>query len=308
MRLIKGLQRRRLIAIALVMACIMAGGVAVWHTSQLPAEAASKVKQHSQPERLRKGVGSEVRFASADAKPEQVDEAVESTTDFIYWRSGLRMSDEMKKKLAKAESDVLKGKSKHIALDELTDNFTGIVVDRLATITDEEIQQAADAASDEHGETQARSDGKGGVLTKNELIRQAQSGREWSQRGDFTMRSTLRTMIEEEVNDRMSALGTALPEQFGQASVQGVTPTQALLIAYSVAANDPLTDSRSDITQMIVQKRIDTRQTREERKAQKNVSGRPFGPHGLLQPSAPHLFFNGAGVDKLLHLGKGGTK
>jgi hypothetical protein len=114
-------------------------------------------------------------------------------------------------------------------------------------------------------------------------------------------------MIEVEVKDRAVKLSAALPEQFGQAGTQGVTPTQALLIAYSVAADDPLTDSRGDIEQTIVQKRIEARMTREQKKAQKNQSGRPYGARGTVHPSAPHLFLKD-GVDKLLNRSEGGKK
>ena len=306
MRSIKGLQRRRAVALALAVALVMAGGVAVWHASRLPAEASSEGRQRLQ-ERLRKGVGSEVRFATAASRPEQIDEAVGSAAEFIYRRSGLRMSDETRKSLAKAESDVLKGKTRHITIGELTDDLTTAVVDRLATLTDEEIEQAADASSDEIGEIRSRADDKWGVLTKKELIQQAKSGREWSQQGDSALRAALRPMIEGEVNDRAATLSAALPEQFGQAGTQGVTPTQALIITYSVAADDPLTDSRSDIEQMLVQKRIDARMTREEKKARKNVSGRPYGAHGSVHPSAMHLFFK-AGVVEFLNRGEGGKK
>lgn len=293
-------------AIALAAALVVVGSVAAWHASKLPAEASSEEKQRLN-ERLRKGVGGEVRFASSASRPEQVDESVKSVDDFIYWRSGLRMSDETKRRLAKAENDVLKGKTKHITLGELTDELTTAVAERLATLTDEEIGQAADASSDENGEIRSRADGKWGVLTKRELIQQAKSGREWSRQGDSALRAALRPMIEGEVNDRVATLGAALPEQFGQAGTRGVTPTQALLITYSVAADDPLADSRGDIEQTIVQKRMDARQTREQKKAQKNVSGRPYGPRGFEHPSAPHLFFK-AGVDKLLSRSEGGAK
>lgn len=303
---IKGLRRRRSAAIALAVACLTVGGVAIWHAPKLPAEASSENKQHLR-ERLRKGVGSEVRFASASSRPEQIDEAVGTAAEFIYRRSGLRMSDETRKRLAKAESDVLKGKTKHITLGELTDELTTAVAERLATLTDEEIGQAADASSDENGEIRSRADGKWGVLTKRELIQQAKSGREWSRQGDSALRAALRPMIEGEVNDRVATLGAALPEQFGQAGTRGVTPTQALLITYSVAADDPLADSRGDIEQTIVQKRMHARQTREQKKAQKNVSGRPYGPRGFEHPSAPQLFFK-AGVDKLLNRSEGGAK
>ena len=293
-------------AIALAVAFVLVGGAAAWRASRLPAEASAENKQNTH-ERLRKGLGSEVRFASASANPQQIDDAVKSADDFIYWRSGLRMTDDTRKRLAKAESDVLKGKTKHISLGELTDTLTTAVVERLGTLTDEEIELAADAASDEHGEIPSRAGGKWGEVSRQTLIRQAKSGREWSQQGDTALSAGLRPVLEEEVKTRALTLGAALPEQFGQAGAQGVTPTQALVIAYSIAADDPLTDSRSDISQMMVQKRIDARLTREQKKAQKNVSARPYGSRGSLHPSAPHLFFK-SGVEKLLNRSEGGKK
>ncbi|MFP5262418.1 MAG: hypothetical protein ACLGJB_10990 [Blastocatellia bacterium] len=307
MSLIKGLNQRRLMAVVLAVACVIAAGEVMWGASRSPAEASSKDKQNLQ-ERLRKGAGSEIRFASADASPEQIEAAVKSTDDFIYWRSGLKMSDKTRKDVARAESDVLKGKAKRITLSDLTDGLTQVAVDRLATLTDEEIRLAAEASSDDSGEIRSRADGKWGVLTKEELIRQARSGREWSRRGDSALGAALRPMIEEEVNDRAASLSAALPDQFGQVATQGITPTQALLIGYSVTADDPLTDSRSDIMLALVQRRMDARQTREQKKLQKDVSGRPYGPRGLVHPSAAYLFFDRAAVDKLLNLSEGGKK
>lgn len=310
MKLIKGLQRGRLMTVALLVAGVIVGAVAVWHASRLPAEAsgkAAKAKQSLQAG-LQRGVGSEVRFASAAAKPEQIDEAVKSTADFIYWRSGLRMSDEARKQLMLAESKVLKGEVKYLTVEELTDKLTAVAVDRLATITDEEIQQATEVSADAEGHVTARASGKWGALSKTDLIQQAKSAREWSQKGDGALQTALRSMIAEDVNDRVSTLAAALPEQFGQAARQGITPSQALLIAYSVAADDPLTDSRSDIQQQMVQRRIDSGQTREQKKAEtrRGVTGRPYGPYGFLHPSAPHLFLNKAAMDSLLNLSEGG--
>jgi hypothetical protein len=304
MSLIKGLRRRPLITIATVLAFLVSAGIAVWYSSSLPAKASAEDKQNLQNQ-LRKGIGSEVRFA---ARPERADEAVASAADFIHWRSGLKLADGFKKRLAKAESDVLSGKSPYIAVDELTDDMTTAVVERLATLTDEEIEEAAEASADAHGEVRSRADAKWGVMSKEDLILQAKAGREWSRRGGVGLQHGLRSMIGGEVNDRVSTLSAHLPEQFKNANSQGVTPTQALLIAYSVAADDPLTNSRSDIAQMLMQKRMDKRQTREERKAQKNVSGGPYGPKGLLHPSAPNLFFTKSAIDKLLNLNEGGKK
>jgi hypothetical protein len=304
MSLIKGLLRRPFIAIATVLAFLVTAGIAVWHSSPPPAKASVEHKQNLQNQ-LRKGVGSEVRFA---ARPEQADEVVASAADFIQWRSGLKLSDRFKQRLAKAESDVLSGKSPYITVDALTDDMTAAVVDRLATLTDEEIEEATEASADAQGEIRSRADAKWGVMRKEDLIQQAQAGREWSRRGDVGLKTGLGSMIKGEVNDRVSTLSTLLPEQFGNAYSRGLTPTQALLIAYSVAADDPLTNSRSDVAQLLKQKRMDERQTREQRKTQKNVSGRPYGPNGLLHPSAPNLFFTKSAVDKFLNLSEGGKK
>jgi len=303
MSMINGLQRRPSIVIATVLSFLVLGGIAVWNVSRQPAKASAQDKQHLNKQ-LRKGVGSEVQFASM---PDQTNEAVASAADFIYWRSGLEMSAETKKKLAHAESDVLTGASQRISVSELTDNMTTVVVERLATLTDDEIRWVAEVSSDANGQMRSRADGKWGVLNKKQLMQQAKAGREWSQRGDFALRDALHSMLEGEVNDRVSTLSAALPEQFGQAGDEGLTPTQALLIAYSIATDDQLTDSRSDIQQAVVQQRIDTGETREKRKKQK-VSGRPYGPNGFLHPSAPQLFFNKASVDKLLNLSEGGKK
>ena len=93
MSLTKGLQRRPLIAIATVIAFLVSAGTAVWYSSKLPAQASVEDKENIQSQ-LRKGIGSEVRFAS---RPEQALEATESVAAFIHSRSGMKLSDELKK-------------------------------------------------------------------------------------------------------------------------------------------------------------------------------------------------------------------
>lgn len=310
MRLIKVLRQGRLMPLAAVVSVVLAGA-AIWLVSTVPggasAPGASKDKQKLQ-ERLRKGVGSEVHFASPGDTQDQVAASVGSVADFIRMRSGMKMSDETRKKLVSAESELLMGKTQYMQVGELVDSLTGAVVDRLATITDKEIQQAADASANADGEVRSRADARMGVLSKDEFIAQVKSGREWSKRGDAALQVGLRPMIEEEVNSRVAALGEAMPEMFGQAATRGVTPTQALLIAYSVAADDSLADSQADIAQMRVQKRMEQRLTREQEKARKDVSILPYGSRGFAHPSAANLFFNKAAVDRLLNRGEGGKK
>ncbi len=305
MKFLKALPGKQITAVTLLAACLAVGGVTAWNAFTRRAEASSKQKQNLQ-ERLQRGVGSEVRFASAAATKKEIDESIASTTDFIYRRSGLQLSADVKQRLAKSESKVLKGETQRITIAELTDNLTSSAVDRLTKLTDEEIQQGIEMSSDENGEFRPRAD-KWSSLTKDELIQQARSLRGMSRSDASAFQSALHPIIEREVNDRVNMLSTVLPERFGESRTQGITPSQALLISYSVAADDPLTDSRGEIEQLIAEKRVERRLTREQRKTRKDESSRPYGPYGQVHPSAAHLFFSKDGVNKLLKL-EGGEK
>src|SRR2546427_614855 len=95
---------------------------------------------------LRAGVGSEVRLASAGARSEDVRASLDSVAEFIRYRSGLEMNDEVKGRLARMEERVLNGKGRRVSADELGDLFTTILVERLHNCTDAEIEEAAAAA------------------------------------------------------------------------------------------------------------------------------------------------------------------
>lgn len=306
MTLIKALQRRRFLVLALVVVCAAAAGVAVWNVSRIRAQASISKSTvnllNSRPQALRRGVGTEVWFASRSAKPKQVSQSVESAVAFVYIRSGLLLSDEAKKSLLAAETSVLRGESPYIDVLQFTDTLSTVATDRLSTLTDAEINQAAADSSDEYGQIMARADGRWGVVSRKDMVQQARMGRDWSKRGDYGMRTAIYSLINDDVTDRVSALSEALPEHFGG---EGLTPVQAFLIAYSVAADDPLTGSRSDIQQQMVQKRMETGQTREQKRALKD-SGRPYGPHGVFHASAPAVFIDDAAIEAIVSLTKGG--
>lgn len=258
--------------------------------------------------RVRKGLGSEVSFAKAGDSDQKVNASVDSVARFIHERSGLQMSDDTKKRLAKAEKDVLKGKAPRISLDQLSDTFAGSTVDSVSAMTDDQIEKAADTLSSPEGEISARADGKWGTLTRSEFVSQIKAARDWGQRGDHAVRDTVRSAIAEEVNDRAAYLGEALPEQFGRVKEEGVTPVQAVVIGYSVAADDLMTDSRADVAKEIVQQRMNARLTKAEARAQKRASNIPYGTKGFLHRSPVTLVFNKTAVDKLLQRAEGGNK
>jgi hypothetical protein len=72
-------------------------------------------------------------------------------------------------------------------------------------------------------------------------------------------RAAANSLAETQVGRPIGFLSAALPEQFG-AAAQGLTPVQALLITYSVIADDPLMDSTPNL-----KKRMKALQERIER-------------------------------------------
>lgn len=145
MRLKRLSPRLRLILIGMVAASVV--GIVVIRSSQsFDYEARRKVFAEQTHAYLRAGVGSEVRFASAGARSGDVRASLDSMAEFIRYRSGLELNDEVKSRLAQIEERVLNGNGQRIPVDELGDLFTTILVERLHDCTDEEIERAADAS------------------------------------------------------------------------------------------------------------------------------------------------------------------
>src|SRR5438477_9014078 len=67
---------------------------------------------------------------------------VESTTRFIYERSGVELNAELKKRLAAMEQRSLDGPFGRITVRELVDILTDLAVERLSSLSDQEIQLA----------------------------------------------------------------------------------------------------------------------------------------------------------------------
>jgi hypothetical protein len=315
MRLLNSLRRRAgLLAIALVLLCGSLITVSLLRASAEKQERGQSFRanpaglRHNLNERVRKGLGTEVRFATPRDSADQVNASVESAARFIHERSNLQMSEETMKRLARAERDTLKGKTPRLSLDELADTFAGTVTDRVSTMTDDEIERTANILSSPSGEINSRASGKWGTLTRAEFVSQIKAAREWSQRGDQAVRNAARTLIGEEVNDRANYLSEAMPEQFGRVKEEGVTPLQAVVIGYSVAADDLMTDSRSETAKTIVQERMSARLTRAEAKAQKRDSNTPYGANGFFHSTPLNLVFNKTAVNKLLERAEGGKK
>ncbi|MBV9960013.1 MAG: hypothetical protein JO360_16425 [Acidobacteria bacterium] len=304
----KPLRISRLIYSGLIFLSLAVVGTAIWRTSARQTKSAGipqEVGKERFYQQLRKGVGSEIRFAGARSSRAEIKNSVDSVANFIYQRSSLNMGDETRQQFESAEQSVLSGRRARLSLDQLSDTFVEIMVDRLANLSDDEAEKAINTfRATPNGEVTSRASAKWGFMTRGELTKQVAAARQWSQRGDQSLKVVLRQMMTEEVRERVTYLSAALPEQFGRINAEGVTPLQALLIGYSVVTDDPLSDSQEDLNAQMAQQRMLAYRTRE----QAGYSGKAYGPNGDLFSTPAQLFFDKAAVHKLLESAEGGQK
>ncbi|MDQ3806372.1 MAG: hypothetical protein M3416_21395 [Acidobacteriota bacterium] len=300
---LKDLSRRRvsILVLGFLLLGVSLASIAAWRAAAVPQETEEAKKE--QKKGLQRGVGSEVKFAKSGDSPEKVRESVDSAATFISYRADLHMSSETKARLAAAEEATLKGQGRRVSVDELTDALTDVVTERLSTITDTEIEQGVSViTTPEEAQTESQANSKWTLSSKEEFVTQVKAAREWSQRGDTAVRDTVRLYMKHEVRGRVKRLSEALPDKFGEAESEGITPVQAVLVSYSVATDDPLSDSKHDLSEKMVKRRMEAKQKRGE----KRESGKAYGAHGALVSAPAHLFINRKTTDQLLDRIAGG--
>ena len=89
--------------------------------------------------RIRKGVGTEVEFPAANDSAGVVRVSVNSVDNFIFKRSGSKLSGVTKNRLATMEERVLNGAARRLMISELSSIMAGIALERAAALTDQEI-------------------------------------------------------------------------------------------------------------------------------------------------------------------------
>lgn len=306
------------VAVVVVIACAALVCAGAWRASVISASKEKRSAQTFSPEekkrifheRVRKGVGSEVRFVKSDGSPEDAAASVVSLNSFIYGRAGFKMSEETKQKLTKLEHQARKGEKGRISVEEVSDILAATLAARAVTLTDEEVTRAADTfEATPEGDISTRANGRWGSLKKEDFIRQVKEAREMGKRSDTSLRDTIRSFVDGEVKSRVTTLSEAVPEQFGDVSQNGLTPAQTVLILYSVAADDPLNGSQGELRRQVEWvTKAKAKQAKQEDKAQA-LKAHAYGVHGTFQASPLDLIFNKETMQDLLdRMEKGGNK
>lgn len=312
MKFMRSLRQRRYLAVALTLTCISLVGIGVLRSAASRKVLTTPADFHSSPspaelkqgfrDQVKRGLGSKVRFADAKANPRQIQDAVKATAQFITDRSGFGMSEVTKKRLLKVEQRSLTGKSPLLTAEKLAAVLTTATIEQLLLLTDERIDRMA--AEDGKHDVSLRANGDM-FLSKEQFTIQARILRDQLASGSVSAQEAVQAAFEREIQTRISDLSEAAPEQFKRGA-EGLTPLQAIIIAYSVAVDDSLGGSQEDLGKTIEVRPKAAAKAKTNRKAGKQVKA--FGPQGLIFTSPTSAIFNKKMVNDLLNqFEKGGN-
>lgn len=306
------------VAVALILTCAALVVLRGKHSSATQADQRAANKQLVIA-MTRDGVGREVQFAAPNASSENITSSVNTVASFIYSRSGISLGTATKTRLAQMETRALNGTRRRITAGELSDVMTVIALERLSSLSDQQIEYAATSLSGFDVPELPNSFRNNGIrvrasrsvgTTQAEFADQLKAikGQIGTTAGK-AFQSMARDTILAEVQGRVKNLSEAVPEQFGgiwdvasdKPGTAGVTPLRAFLLTYSVAGDDALYDSESNLQQRM--------RTTQEGIAGVTGGNYPnpdghfaYGVNGYLYSTPLDLVFDEQTINRLLDL------
>ena len=258
MKYLSHLKQVWFIVLLIALVCAVSIGVSMRRTNAVPFDRDAELKEKFKAA-VRDGVGNEVQFAKSGDDIKNARASIESASQFMRKRSGVDLNGQTKTRLADMEASTLSGMSRRITPDELSEIIAATALKRISAASNEEISRAAetlrgfddpdlpDPFRRGRANVRLRANRWGVDPTPEEFVSQVKAIRD----ADPVIKSAILKPVatraaSAEVQRRAKYLGESVPEQFGSALV-GLTPLQAVLIAYSTASDDPLTDSNSNL-------------------------------------------------------------
>ncbi len=285
MRCLILLRRARRASVVLTLACVAVTAVAVWRSSASGVDDKAAVKRQFHT-RIRDGVGREVRLSRGGA-PGQARAAVNSAAEFIRNRSGFRLSEAAKDRLTALEEDVRRGEGRRLDTAKLSDAISSTVLERLASLTDQDISYADDILRGFNAPDLPKNFARdlklpGGMVfigasPEKTTARLKAVRDQLNTPAGEVFAGMMRNKVLGRVRDRARSLAEAVPEQFGnlwdvaddrdsRAADGGFAPLQAFLVVYSLISDDYLDYSQANLARW-----MDSR-----RESLSKLTGRPY--------------------------------
>src|SRR5215216_3956616 len=160
----------------------------------------------------------------------EIKDSVRATAEFIRRRSGLVLDETQIEKLVLMEAEFLGGKRRGVTIDGLGHVLTGALFERIGSLTDEEIEQAANlfrvaSINDSPGVIALRmNETPSQGLKADDFIIQAKAFRDSSTDLARLQRTLAEKLLREEIEWRMNLFARSYPERWGNAASSGVSP------------------------------------------------------------------------------------
>jgi hypothetical protein len=293
----------------------MIGAVSMWRSSALKADKQAEGKRQFHG-RIRDGLGREVQFASPGDSSGVIRSSVNSVDNFIFKRSGVKLSGATKTRLAEMEELTLSGRSRRLRMSELNQVLTDTAFERLGTLTDEEILHVDDTLRGFNAPDLPQSYRRGMInlpgrlvsISTDKFVDQLKAIRDQTNTPlGHVIKAAGYREVQSIAHGRISALSEAVPEKFAGAwdtatdaeGETGVTPLQAVLVAYSVASSDLLCDSEANLARFMKAKQDGL--TRHLGEKFPSPDGHlAYGANGYLASTPLDLVFDEQTINRML--------
>lgn len=291
-------------------------------------------------ERAAETLASEVVWLREGSTVDDRNAVVASLKFLLRERANVTMDDDLWQRLAAEEARVVDGQTTRITLDQLADALTALALERARSITDEEIERAADGFGNARGDgtvmrlspdvaqrvhagvqvdaedlvyvpdvsaappragVMLRFTGEG-QMSAAQFVEAAKLVRfKLSSPRDFALaRQFLPQQMRQALDDRLDVLGGAFPN----ARTEGLTPVQAFLVTYSLASDDWLDFSTADVKVRAMDKATAFPAFKPKRAAE-IYQVTPYGSGGALFSTPLDMAFNRATLEAAIDLLEG---
>jgi len=208
MKLLRTSRQWRWIGFSLILTAVAFGSVGVWRSLAVPKQPIGS----SIHESIKRGLGSEVKFASPGDPNGQIVASVESVDNFLFERAGLRMSKETKDRLVTMEENTLNGTTRQLSAEDIVVSLSGTINERLSYLTNQEIDFAERVMQKDGALVLPRRSAEYAV-TPEEFLNNARQLRDNLRQGNDVARDMVQHVVDESVYDRLGLFSEAVPDK-----------------------------------------------------------------------------------------------
>jgi hypothetical protein len=308
---------KRALVLALGIFALLIGGVSLYKTN-----VASGTTDQEQFQQTVRNALAELNFSTGNS-PLTINAATNNLANFIRYRSGVQLSQTNKDSLSLNEQKA-QTESKRITQAQLADILTTVACEKLVTLSDSDIDAMAESLRGFNspnllvnypGFRQSvvlRADGEG-TMDPAVFIAQLKDARaaEINYQNQLAIdpktarvpfsRMALRSRLNTEITERSNYLVASSPDFFNGATNNDLTPTQSMLLTYSIITDDMLAGNQAELQSKLNGMRQGITQY-TGRLYPSPQNHRAYGVNGYIFSTPTNLLFDDAVATRVLNL------